>query len=410
MADLFNIQLRTGGHCNLGALSIHLNLSEEMMRKNFELGKICGDNIDLINGQPLGSVRISFGQASTYKDLDVFRKMLECCFVPSNICLYSNGENLRHFLPVYGYLTNIFIFPVKSCGGIQKKRWPICPMTDAFLYDRHWMIVSMRTREGLTQKQYPSISSIIPEIDLDDPNVLILKDQHGIHSSLHVPFNFLLTSTASTILPSKNYQNNEKILCCEDFSCKHLGAIHTFVDNAASKWLADFHPSLVDCGLVMIDQQMSKEGVIIRGKNFAKQGKFLLITRTSVEYIAMNLGLSVENVAKRFRPNLIVDFGPEWKPFQEEKIKKLSIGSVEFEVVGICRRCQMICIDQETGIRDPNVLIRLRDLRIGQSNSLAFGVYLEPIQNMNKEYEIVPIFNIQLELHVGSVACVLEYK
>lgn len=33
------------------------------------------------------------------------------------------------------------------------------------------------------------------------------------------------------------------------------------------------------------------------------------------------------------------------------------------KVVGKCTRCQMICVDQETGEKDPNILITLRDLR-----------------------------------------------
>ena len=37
MADLFSIQLRTGCHCNLGACQMHLGLSEQKMRENFEV-------------------------------------------------------------------------------------------------------------------------------------------------------------------------------------------------------------------------------------------------------------------------------------------------------------------------------------------------------------------------------------
>jgi uncharacterized protein YcbX len=67
-------------------------------------------------------------------------------------------------------------------------------------------------------------------------------------------------------------------------------------------------------------------------QNFSNQADFLLITRSSVEFIANQLSIPVENVIERFRPNLVIDFGPEWKPFQEEKIKRLTIGSLQFKV------------------------------------------------------------------------------
>lgn len=64
--------------------------------------------------------------------------------------------------------------------------------------------------------------------------------------------------------------------------------------------------------------------------------------------------MSLRNVIERFRPNFVVDFGQNWKPFQEERIKRISIGSLKFKVVGLCQRCQMICIDQTNGEKDPN--------------------------------------------------------
>jgi uncharacterized protein YcbX len=66
--------------------------------------------------------------------------------------------------------------------------------------------------------------------------------------------------------------------------------------------------------------------------NFSNKADFLLITLGSIQHLAERLSLPVETVIERFRPNLVVDFGPGWKPFREEQIKRLSIGSLEFEV------------------------------------------------------------------------------
>ncbi|XP_049945847.1 molybdenum cofactor sulfurase 3 [Schistocerca serialis cubense] len=81
MANLHNIQLRTGCFCNPGACQVHLKLSSDDVRKHFQAGHICGDERDLIDGQPTGSVRISFGYMSTEHDVDRFLEMVESAFV-----------------------------------------------------------------------------------------------------------------------------------------------------------------------------------------------------------------------------------------------------------------------------------------------------------------------------------------
>uniref|UniRef100_A0A914UT90 Uncharacterized protein n=1 Tax=Plectus sambesii TaxID=2011161 RepID=A0A914UT90_9BILA len=81
MGELYSIELRTGCFCNQGACQNYLSLSEDDVKNNFELGKVCGDMRDLIDGRPVGSVRISFGRQSTFSDLHRFLSMVYDCFV-----------------------------------------------------------------------------------------------------------------------------------------------------------------------------------------------------------------------------------------------------------------------------------------------------------------------------------------
>ncbi|KAL0613406.1 LOW QUALITY PROTEIN: Molybdenum cofactor sulfurase [Plecturocebus cupreus] len=76
MASLYNIHLRTGCFCNTGACQRHLGISNEMVRRHFQAGHVCGDDMDLINGQPTGSVRISFGYMSTLDDAQAFLRFI----------------------------------------------------------------------------------------------------------------------------------------------------------------------------------------------------------------------------------------------------------------------------------------------------------------------------------------------
>lgn len=134
----------------------------------FKAGHVCGDNIDLVDGRPTGSVRVSFGYMSTFQDCQNFLNFVVDCFVEkpvevdkekldrlksntsskgSSQCLLTmltNGkpnhiDNREHAStdPVvneYGgkaitkeaksqgkaqYLTNIYIYPIKSCAAFE---------------------------------------------------------------------------------------------------------------------------------------------------------------------------------------------------------------------------------------------------------------------------------------------------
>ena len=42
----------------------------------YEAGHVCGDMVDLINGKPTGSVRISFGYMSCQADVDILLQLI----------------------------------------------------------------------------------------------------------------------------------------------------------------------------------------------------------------------------------------------------------------------------------------------------------------------------------------------
>lgn len=64
-----NIHIRSGGHCNPGGVQQYCGLSPAEMKANFDAGKVCGDDQDVINGKPTGAVRVSLGAMSTLDDV-----------------------------------------------------------------------------------------------------------------------------------------------------------------------------------------------------------------------------------------------------------------------------------------------------------------------------------------------------
>ncbi len=55
------------------------------------MGHECGDSVDLIDGRPTGSVRVSFGLSSTVDDVS---KLLY--FIKLNFVEVLDGENVDH--------------------------------------------------------------------------------------------------------------------------------------------------------------------------------------------------------------------------------------------------------------------------------------------------------------------------
>lgn len=46
-----------------------------------QAGHVCGDDVDLIDGRPTGSIRISFGYCSTFSDAETFLRFIRECFL-----------------------------------------------------------------------------------------------------------------------------------------------------------------------------------------------------------------------------------------------------------------------------------------------------------------------------------------
>ena len=152
---------------------------------------MCGDQKDLIEGTPTGSVRISFGYMSTEADVDAFLKMIYQCFVdhgPSNKSrddakeeewhdalddLQMNAQKNMQSDSSKAKLSEFLLYPIKSCGGFKPSvAWPIGPR--GLVYDRTWMVVTA-SGTALTQSLEPNLVLIRPHIDL-------------IHRVLHLYF------------------------------------------------------------------------------------------------------------------------------------------------------------------------------------------------------------------------------
>ncbi|KAF6303053.1 molybdenum cofactor sulfurase [Rhinolophus ferrumequinum] len=435
MASLYNIQVRTGCFCNTGACQRHLGISDEMVKKHLQAGHVCGDDVDLIDGQPTGSVRISFGYMSMLEDAQAFlRFIIATRLRPSSgqaipqatpgeagaplaeseahnavtatmsRCRPSPQEDTRTDSRVWNDLltamdavglrppvlaanrtqqtpsekaagvlnggvgphviTNLYLYPIKSCAAFEVTRWPIG--NQGLLYDRSWMVVN-HNGICLSQKQEPRLCLIQPFIDLQQ-RIMVIKAK-GM-DPIEVPL-----------------ENGEQAPICQSKVC--ADRVNTYdCGEKISSWLSKFLGR--PCHLIRQSSNFQRNAKKKHGKgqsddttatlSLVNEAQYLLINRSSVLELQQQLNASDENgkeamlpmkdLISRFRANIITN---GTSAFEEEKWDEISIGSLRFQVSGPCHRCQMICIDQQTGQRNQDVFQKLSESRKRKVN---FGVYL----------------------------------
>ncbi|XP_062374950.1 molybdenum cofactor sulfurase [Sardina pilchardus] len=420
LASLFNIHVRTGCFCNTGACQLFLGISDREVKENLEAGHICGDNIDLVDGRPTGSVRVSFGYMSTFEDCQKFLSFIVNCFTdkplrvdkerlarlklavpventvghfnsspsngqlghkadqretaPSLISSTNGGEIMiqtpkrREEKNSIQTLTNIFIYPIKSCAAFEVKEWTVGPQ--GLLYDRMWMVVN---EHGvcLSQKREPTLCQLQPSVSLAS-NALHIKAP-GM-SSISVPLGDL-----------KEQKHSQK-KACQSKVCGDRVQTVDCGDEAAS-WFSEFLGK--PCRLIKQNSEFIRKmktssenvGDGPTALSLVNEAQYLLINRDSLAMLQEKIdgrrddpnipqAISMQQLIARFRANLVVS---ATNPFEEDDWSSLTMGNITFQVAGRCGRCQMIGIDQETGARSQEPLKSLADFRQGK---VTFGIYL----------------------------------
>ncbi|XP_072293099.1 molybdenum cofactor sulfurase [Eucyclogobius newberryi] len=423
MAALYNIHVRTGCFCNTGACQAFLGISDRQVKSNLQAGHVCGDDVDLVLGRPTGSVRVSFGYMSTFQDCQSFLRFVVECFVEGPVTVdrervdalanapspwdttglqpiaRQNGKETEEVDEQrcrggsersFGHaevkihkeegcsLTNIYIYPIKSCGAFEVQQWPLG--RQGLLFDRSFMVVNANG-VCLSQKREPRLCLIKPEILLSSNQLLLHATEM---ESISVP---LETKSQSKVCQSKVCGDRVETLDCGD---------------AAAEWLERFLRQ--KCRLIRLspdftrDAKKTKRRESSRGDaspvsspscpapsplSLVNEAQYLMVNRASVEHIHRlihdreevnadeRLVLDVENVISRFRANLVLS-GAE--AFHEDNWSQLIIAGTRFVVSGQCSRCHMIGTDQETGAKTKEPLMTLSAFR--NQGKVTFGVYL----------------------------------
>lgn len=240
-------------------------------------------------------------------------------------------------------LSQIWIYPVKSLGGISLQNAKVLPK--GLQYDRRWMLVD-NAGKFLTQREFPLLSQFKTRIDRD---TLIIQ-----HHDDHL-----------VVLPgqSEGEMLAQTQIWDDIVSTKEVSAEH-------SKWFSDRVGS--DCKLVLFPEENPRAvdpdyKVNDDHTSLSDAYPFLIIGQASLD--DLNSRLSEPVPINRFRPNFVFTDGT---PYEEDTWRNFSIGENQFVGVKLCSRCIMTTVNHKTGERGTEPLKTLSTYR-SKNNKVYFG-------------------------------------
>lgn len=249
-------------------------------------------------------------------------------------------------------LSEIFIYPIKSLGGIS--------LQESFVelrglkFDRRFMIVDSNG-VFITQRKYPQMALLKTEIVNDELIVYHLKYNQSITIPLEV----------------NEYNKNKKLsVIIWDDKCEAI-----VVSDEADRFFSDLIG--IKCHLVYMSEDEKRvvdpERKYVKDDHlvsFADGYPFLIIGQSSLD--ELNNRLPKPLPINRFRPNFVFTGG---KAFEEDHWDYFLIGNTKFRAVKPCARCVITTTDQQTAERTSEPLKTLSTFRkVG--NKVLFGMNL----------------------------------
>ncbi|KAI1117999.1 molybdenum cofactor sulfurase [Nemania sp. NC0429] len=423
LSVLKSFHVRTGGLCNPGGVAAALGLEPWEMKQNLSAGFRCGSENDVMNGKPTGVIRVSLGAMSTLSDVDKFIDFIKEFYreeyqPPAGAYPESIVEDDKPNLIV----NTLMVYPIKSCGGFRVPDdlpWAVRP--EGLAWDREWCLVHQGTGLALSQKRYPQMALIRPLIDFSTGQLRI--SYHGPSSNT--------TQTEISVPLSVNpnlFQSADTLNVIESRVCGE--GVSTLIYK--SKYISAFFSDIlgIPCTLARFppggsgktmrhakahlqshqtrstqtphhqtrpilqngtqrrfpgihtppDSDSESERRIL----LSNESPILAITMSSLAALNQNIMTNGGSAicAETFRANIVIGppsasppISPEASAYSEDHWDALRIGTHDFKMLGACRRCHMVCINQETAIKSEEPFVTLAKTR-RFDGKVFFGVHM----------------------------------
>lgn len=389
LAFIKNINIRTGGLCNPGGLASSLDLAPWEMRENFSAGVRCGLENDIMGGKPTGMIRASLGAMSTVGDVTKFFNFVKEFFVDSSVPSRSppSPELVSDSSTAQFHVESLTVYPIKSCCGWKvpyDTKWEVRP--EGLAWDREWCIVHQGTGAALSQKRYPRMALIRPSLDFRTGTLRIGSSIHlgSEQTEIAVPL-----SADPRVFAAGDQRKMQRTDVCGDT-----------IDAKAytSPSIAQFLSSIigVPCQLARFPTATTAHPSVRHSKAhlqqrpndqsphpifFSNESPILTISRSSLNRLNEEIKARSGKAASPsvFRANVVLAESPflapgQEQPYAEDYWTHMQVGEEVFEFLGGCRRCHMVCVDQDTAEKNEEPFVTLAKTRRFQGRVL-FGVH-----------------------------------
>jgi molybdenum cofactor sulfurtransferase len=371
------IQFRTGCFCNPGACQLELGFTDEELLYNFQqAGHVCGDEVCLVKGRPTGAIRVSFGKDSTWEDLDAVVCFLQRVFARPKAEFVT--ETVRwDAKPRNVVLSELYLFPIKSCAAQRVKRWTIT-QDGKLSYDREFALVDS-SGSAMRLQMYPKMAFIVASID-----------DHGETMIVSAPGQDDIVIRLDCSRIRSDYLNKGSVKVCGNQCHGSLWG-----DHHVSQWFSNYLG--VRCFLARFNSDsydlppdVSVPGTHqrSRGVAFANEQPLLLLSEKAVDTLNQLLVSRNQRLVtpRHFRPNMVVKIEGDrasTKANLEDGWTNLEFEEkdVKLEVVGPCPRCSMVDVDPTSGMKG-RTLRALAEYR-RCNGQIIFGIFLRASRRAN---------------------------
>ena len=256
-------------------------------------------------------------------------------------------------------LTELNLYPIKSCAGIALREATITPagLMSEHIFDREWMVID-EAGNFMTQRAHPRMALITPRIKTD---TLELRAPGMLR--LEIPLGLPAPEDERT-LTARVWDDEVPAYDCDDTTAtwfsKFLGTPCRLVRfhaeakrQASAKWTGGVDaPTLFSDGFPML--VISAASLADLNAKLTAQGRAAL---------PMN----------RFRPNIVIN-GVD--AFEEDYAQTIGMGAVTLKPVKPCARCAIPSVDQSSGEIGPDPLDTLRGYRTNPKvdGGITFGM------------------------------------
>jgi uncharacterized protein len=191
-------------------------------------------------------------------------------------------------------ISDLYIYPIKSCGGISVKsafitKYGLASVENPEVFDRKWMIVDGKN-VFISQRTYPKMALI--QVAIDGDNLVLNAPQM---QSLKVPVK----------APKNKFEGK----------CKDSQITGYSYGGEVGKWLSDYL-SLSGADLVSFDEEFEARRIKDMKKNFQMQVKdtdvtmfsdysqYMLLSEASLGDLNTRTPFAISLI--NFRPNIMV--------------------------------------------------------------------------------------------------------